>query len=272
MKFNSPLEIYKILPKTNCRQCDFATCMAFSAAVFKAQKRLADCAHLDKSKIGQYEENLGAQSSIERFMEDSLKDLKEKISKIDLLSRAESMGAESNGQNGKITIKCLGKEFEIDAEGNLTSQCHTHVWFAIPLLNYLLFGAGIDPAGEWVPFRELKNGTTWNPLFEQRCERPLKKIADIHPEVFEGLINIFSGTRAANPNISSNIKADVSVILLPFPKLPILICYWRPEDGLKSELHLFFDRTAEANLNIENIFALGTGLASMLEKLMLKHT
>ncbi len=57
-----------------------------------------------------------------------------------------------------------------------------------------------------------------------------------------------------------------------FPRLPILICYWSPEDGLESELHLFFDRTAEENLNIEYIYSLGMGIASMLEKIMLKHT
>ncbi len=270
MKFNSPLEIYKILPRTNCRRCDFPTCMAFSAAVFKAQKRLADCPHLDKSAIGQFEEDSGAQSSMERLWEDSQRDLKEKITKMDFPSRAEIIGAENNGQQGKIKIKCLGKEFEIDAEGNLTSQCHTHVWFAIPLFNYLLFGAGKNPAGEWIPFRELKNGASWNPLFEQRCEKPMKKVADTHPELFESLVNIFSGTRA-DANIPSHAKADLSVILLPFPKVPILVCYWRPEDGLESELHLFFDRTAEENLNIEHIFSLGTGLASMLEKIMLRH-
>ena len=275
MKFKSPLEIYKILPKTNCRHCDLATCMAFSAAVFKAQKRLADCPHLDKDTVGQFEEGPGAQSSVERSREDSLRALKEKISKIDLLSRAERMGAESSGENGKIKIKCLGKEFEVDAEGNLTSQCHTHVWFAIPLLNYLLYGAGKDPTGEWVPFRELKNGTSWNGLFEQRCEKPLKKIADDHPELFESLINIFSGTLAdANTpyNLRANLKTDVSVMLFPFPKIPIMICYWRPEDGLESELHLFIDKTAEDNLTVEHIYSLGMGIASMMEKIMLKHT
>ncbi|MDA8325220.1 MAG: DUF3786 domain-containing protein [Nitrospiraceae bacterium] len=154
MKFNSPLEIYKILPKTNCRQCGFPTCMAFSAAVFKAQKRPADCPHLDKGAIGQFDEYSGAQSSMERLWEDSLRDLKEKIAKIDLKSRSEVLGAAGNGQKEKITIKCLGKEFEVDTTGNLTSECHTYAWFAIPLFNYLLFAEGLNPVGEW-PYPDL---------------------------------------------------------------------------------------------------------------------
>jgi hypothetical protein len=53
--------------------------------------------------------------------------------------------------------------------------------------------------------------------------------------------------------------------------VPILICYWKPDDGLESDLNLFFDATAEENLNIESLFTLGTGLAIMVEKLGLRH-
>ena len=38
-QFQTLMEVLKILPKTNCRQCDEKTCMAFSAAVFKGEKR-----------------------------------------------------------------------------------------------------------------------------------------------------------------------------------------------------------------------------------------
>ncbi|MBT8374958.1 MAG: DUF3786 domain-containing protein, partial [Deltaproteobacteria bacterium] len=55
------------------------------------------------------------------------------------------------------------------------------------------------------------------------------------------------------------------------PNVPILICYWKPEDGLESDLHLFFDDTAESNLNIESIYSLGAGIALMFEKLSQRH-
>jgi hypothetical protein len=53
--------------------------------------------------------------------------------------------------------------------------------------------------------------------------------------------------------------------------VPLLICYWKPEDELESDLNIFFDSTAEQNLNIESIFTLGTGLVIMFEKLSLRH-
>ena len=65
--------------------------------------------------------------------------------------------------------------------------------------------------------------------------------------------------------------SDISVVLDTLPKVPMLVCYWRPEDGLESDLHLFFDDTAESNLNIESLYTLGAGLALMLEKLAQRH-
>jgi hypothetical protein len=146
------------------------------------------------------------------------------------------------------------------------SQCHTHAWFSIPLLHYILFCEGKVPSGRWVPFRELDEGRTWARLFERRCERPLKSVADTHPELFEDLIRLFSGTSSINA-----FHADVSVMLYPLPRVPILICYWKPEDDLESRLHLFFDDTAEQNLPVESLFTLATGIVRMLEQIVLKH-
>jgi hypothetical protein len=50
-----------------------------------------------------------------------------------------------------------------------------------------------------------------------------------------------------------------------------LTCYWKPGDGFESNLNLFFDATAEENLNIESIYTLGVGLVNMFEKLALRH-
>jgi hypothetical protein len=263
-KIKTPLDAYSLLPKTNCGDCGVSTCMAFAAAVIKQEKRLADCPHLGIDTLARYDGQVERQINIESIQEETRKDLQGKISTIDLASRAELLGARTGG--AALVVTCLGKDFEVDPQGKVSSECHTHAWFSIPLLNYILFSKGLDIAGRWVPFRELENGRTWNPLFERRCEQPLKQIADAHGDLFEDLISMFSGTSSLN-----KFSSDISVVLYPFPKVPILICYWKPEDDLESRLHLFFDDTAEKNLPIESLFTLGTGLVRMLEKIMQKH-
>lgn len=261
----TPLQIFKLLPKSNCRQCGISTCLAFAAAVIKLEKRLADCPYLDRDTIARYAERIGRPPGMENIREEQLKELKEKIAATDIHARAELLGARSDG--GMIVIKCLGKDFAVDRNGTVASQCHTHAWFSLPLLDHILSGKGAAVSGRWVPFRELPNGRTWNPLFEQRCEKPLKQIADTHSELFEDLVNLFSGASKSN-----QFGSDISVVLHPFPTVPVMISYWKPEDGIESKLHLFFDETAEQNLSIESLFTLGTGLVRMFERIMYKHS
>ena len=264
-QIKTPLELYKHLPKTNCGDCGISTCLAFAAAIIKEEKQLADCPHIHRDVAAGLEGRVGRQVNIESIREEQVKELRKKIETIDIGSRAKLLGARNNGRT--ITIKCLGKDFEVDGQGHVASQCHTHAWFSLPLLDYILHAQGRDIAGRWVPFRELENGKTWNPLFEQRCEKPLKLIADAYSDLFEDLVTMFSGTSSFN-----NFSSDISVVLYPFPKVPVLICYWKPEDDIGSKLHLFFDDTAEKNLHIESLFTLGTGLVRMLEKIMHRHT
>ncbi|HUL00055.1 MAG TPA: DUF3786 domain-containing protein [Nitrospirota bacterium] len=265
IKLTTPFDIFKVLPKSNCGKCQISTCLAFAAAVIKEEKQLSDCTCLDKNILSQFSGRISKQINLESIQEDTLKDLKEKIVKIDLSSRAEKIGARFNGRS--LLVKCLGKDFEVDAKGSVVSHCHTHPWFMIPLLHYILFSKGNSPSGRWVPFRELENSMSWNPLFERKCERPLKCIADTQADLFEDLISIFSGMSYGNA-----FTSDISVILYPLPKLPMMICYWKPEDDMESKLHLFFDDTADKNLLIESIYSTCMGIIRMLENLMQKHS
>ena len=263
-QLNNPMEILKILDKSNCRECKEATCLAFAAAVFKGQKQLDECPHLDSDIIERFGGKAEKSKTTEQDMDEPVEQLKREITKIDLSSSAQRLGA--NFSNNKLTIKILGKNFSVDSEGNLSSEIHIHPWVTIPILSYIINGSGSDVSGKWISFRELKNGKTWYGLFGQRCEKPLKRVADMYTDLFEDMLHIFNGRQVKN-----HYASDISLVLHPLPKVPILICYWKPEDGLESSLNIFFDSTVEENLNIESIYALGTGLVRMFEKIALRH-
>lgn len=260
----TPLEVYKLLPKSNCGQCYVPTCLAFAAAVIKGDKELSDCPHLERT-TDEISEKIDTRASIDETREKHLASLKNQILSVDFSSATQKLRAHLVG--GKIAIKSLGKDFFVDQQGNVSSECHTHSGLTIPLLSYILYSKGGEISGDWVPFRELKNGGAMNPLFVQRAEKPLKQIADTHTDLFEDLISIFSGERSSN-----QFGSDISLIMYPLPKMPILICYWKPEEGMESALNLFFDSTAENHLSIDSIFALGVGLVMMFEKIVRKHS
>ncbi len=263
-QLKNPLEVYKILPKSNCGQCSVPTCMAFAAAVLMGEKKLADCPHIASEDSQLFRGEIATHKSIAHNREEVVENLKKKVAGMDLLSSAERLGASIVGET--LSIKCLGKDFFIDTNGNITSDYHTHSWMTFILLDYILNSKGGDLSGKWVPFRELKKGATMGPLFEQLCEKPLKQMADSYTDLFRDLIYIFSGDRTTNM-----FSSDISLILYPLPKVPILLCYWERDGDIESSLHVFFDSTVENHMSIEAIHALGTGLAVMFEKVVLKH-
>jgi hypothetical protein len=263
-QIQNPMELFKLLPKTNCRKCNETTCLAFASAVFLGKRQISECPCIDDETIRRFSGSEEKTAKADRDMEKAMENLREKISGIDLEEAARKIGAVFS--NGKLTFKTLGKDFSVDEQGNLFSEIHVHPWIAIPVLEYVLCASTVAVSGRWVPFRELKGGKTWAPLFGQRCEKPMKKLADAYPEFFEDLIRLFNGRQVEN-----HYESDISLVLHPLPKVPMLICYWKPEEGLESTLNLFFDETAEEQIHIQCLYSLATGFVVMLEKISLRH-
>ena len=257
-------EIFRFLDKSNCGECGEKTCLAFAGAVFLGQKRIHECPKLSREALERFAGEPDDRNTNEQNPEEYLQKLKSEVSRLDLAEASERVGARFSG--GKLTLKILGKDFGIDAEGNLSAEIHVNPWVAVPFLVHVLRGEGLPASAKWVPFRELGGGRELYPLFQKRCEEPMKRVADTHTDLFDHIVHVFSGRQ-----VEEQFESDISVVLHPLPKVPVMICYWQPEDGLESSLHIFFDETADRNLDIGSVFTLGTGLAQMFTKIALRH-
>ncbi|GAB4343953.1 MAG: hypothetical protein Kow0089_20110 [Desulfobulbaceae bacterium] len=260
----NPLEIYRILPGTNCGRCFLPSCLAFAAAVVSGAKKPGDCPFVGDAELAVISPNVVTVEPYEIQRGQTIDALREQVAGLDLAARAERLGGRTAGDH--LSISCLGKEFFIDREGKVRSECHTHAGLTIPLLSYIVTSSGEKPAGDWVPFRELRDARPMSALFGQRGETRLQALADQHTDLFADLVGMFSGAWE-----KTTFDADTSLVLYPLPLLPVLICYWLPEDGLASRLGIFFDRTADRHLPVEYVFELTVGMVMMFEKIAGKH-
>ena len=260
----STVDIYKLLEKSNCRECGYPTCMAFAAAVFQGRNNLADCPRLDpetaRAEGGPPVKTVDPKEE----MNNALEELRTQVRTLDLEARAKVLGGRY--ANGRLILKILGKDFGVDQDGKIYTDIHVNPWVAAPFFAYVLHGQGVDPAGEWISMRELEEGQPLYALFVQRVEQPIRKVADTYPDLFADMVEIFSGKEVAPA-----YQSDISVVLPALPKVPIMVCYWKPEDGLESSFNLFFDANSNKNLPTRALYTLCGGLGVMFEKLALRH-
>ena len=263
-KPKTAMDIFKLLDQSNCRECGEKTCLAFAGKVFIGRKSLDRCPKLDPAILTRASEDIAVHPTVEENQDARLEELKGRVAALDLAAAAQRIGGRYH--NGKLTVKVLGKDFSVNARGELFADIHVNPWVASPFLNYILNAQGAKPTGRWASFRELKGGRERYALFQRRTEGALKRVADTYTGLFDDMVHIFGGRAVAR-----QFQSDISVVLHPLPLVPLMICYWRPDDGLESSLNLFFDRVAEANLDIGSLYSLAAGLAQMFEKLALRH-
>lgn len=258
------MEVFQLLDKSNCRECGEKTCLAFAGAVFQGHRIIDECPKLNPAVIEHFSGGRGEGGTLEENREEFLEMMKQQIRNIDLSAAAVKTGGRL--QNSRLTLKILGKDFSVDRQGKLYSDIHVNPWVAAPFFDYILNGKGVSPTGQWISFRELKNGQDRYPLFQKRCEEAMQRVADIYTDLFDDVVHLFSGRQ-----VDRQFQSDISVVLHPLPKVPMMICYWRPDEGLGSSLNIFFDETTDQNLDIGSVFSLGAGLTQMFQKLALRH-
>lgn len=257
-----PLEIFKLLDKSNCAACGFPTCLAFAQAVATGQNEASRCPTLSADAVDAITAGTAGAKPSEGFAA-SIDTLRKRAAEADLAGNAERLGGKY--EDGRLTVRVLGREFHVDANGNVTSFCHINNWIQWLVLTYVSTPDPKKPEGQWVRFSELSGGASAAGYFTKRCEEPLRIIADEHTDVFFELLGLFGGRDV------QGFESDYAVALAPLPNVPMLVLYWRAEDHFPSKLIVMFDPTVDTYLGLELITGIGRGIVEMFQKIIPKH-
>ena len=257
------LEIYSKLPQTNCAKCLLPSCLAFAAALTAGRKKVRDCPDLTPEIAAKLAANLSPPDPMEIEQAEFVDKLQKKMAAVDFETVAPLIGA--TVKNDRIIINSLGKDFIFDHQGKMDSECHIIPWVQAPILSYITHKTHADITGNWISFREIKGGIEWQVLFANRCEEPLRRLADDNPGLLHDIIDLFMGRAVAW------YEADVALVLYPLPKFPVLICYQAPDEDLDSKLTILFDECCGVNLHIKSNFTLCHGLVKMFTRIAEHH-
>jgi hypothetical protein len=110
------------------------------SSFFLGQRKIHECPKLNRATVERLGREHDEGNGHEQNPGDRLEKLKSEVAYVDLAEAAERVGAKFSG--GKLTLKVLGKDFSVDAKGNLFSEIHVNPWVAVPFLSYILYGKG----------------------------------------------------------------------------------------------------------------------------------
>jgi len=154
---------------------------------------------------------------------------------------------------------CLEAEEE-DRDTSVAGADSERLTERILLLHYLRLASGALPSGRRVGFDQLAGGRYYGGNFHKRAEAPLARIFSGQPERLLAVAQRLGGTEAN--------YGDVSVEILPFPRVSMTLILWTGDDEMPSNGKVLFDDTVEGYLSTEDIAVLGDSVIRRLRELL----
>jgi hypothetical protein len=247
------LGLYKHLPRTNCGQCRARQCMAFAVALAKGEADPDECPTLTVEARRELRGG-GGQGD---WRESLLGQLRKEIAALHLADIAAGLGAGLSG--GSLSIRCLGRDYLMAADGTLTTAGPLAPWMQILLLHYVRTRGSAVPSGTWVSFTDLKAALMKAKSFARDCEEPLRELFDRNPRAVEQALERLGAAR------HPGTPAPVAWRIASLPRVPVLLLYWPHDEEFPSKLKILFDATADRFLDVESLTFLIEGLVKNIE-------
>src|SRR5574340_899399 len=179
------IEVYKKLPKKNCGECRQKSCLPFALSLVRAEAEPGGCPHLTPDEIDELKRTVVHSDWREELIQRLMGEIREK----DFREVASHIGAELRDEG--MMLRCMGREFMIDADGGISARGHITPWMKILLLHYIKTGGSAEMSGKWVSFSQLKSGMVKASSFSRECEEPLRELLDHHRAGFVSALDRF---------------------------------------------------------------------------------
>ena len=267
----SIIDLYhKVLPKTNCKDCGFPTCLAFASMVVSEKLPLNKCPYLAADVLETCQKELDAQYAAGKWTKrdlasDALQWAKERAASMNLEDLPDRIGGELIRENDEYVLKLpyftghiLIKKGSVCKEnGELLNH-----WEQVFIFNHLSQGGSAVPTGKWKGLEEIPN--------------TISKIKSMRAHVEEPLLARFAGKveelRAASlaiggTDMTGTVKStDLAFLFKPLPKIPLMLMFWEgdQQEGLNAIVKVLFDETITQHLDIESIMFLSERLRQLL--------
>ena len=183
------------------------------------------------------------------------------ISDIDLISRAERLGAEPAGDT--LIIPYYEKPFRISIDG-VFDETGKRANFAISvvLFQYVFSCPDEIPiAGDWVSYREFKDAGPLAGYFTSNTNKTIETTFAGNPEALR-----YACKKLGGRSLDDDPSWDLSLAFDMLPRIPIRLRFNDKDDEFPAQCSILFRQSAESYIDMESLAIGGTYLIGKLTK------
>lgn len=267
----SVVDLYRdVLPKTNCGDCGFPTCLAFAGMVVSEKHPIDGCPHLAAEVVARCNQELGEQYAAGKWTkrdlaEDALTWAKERSASMKLADLPSRIGGSLvDTDSGKALKLPYFDGHVIIGDGDIASADGKELtrWEKVFIFNHLSQGGSRMPIGKWKGFEEFPNTVSKIKTMAGQVEAPL--VDRFHGRLAE---LVAAALKIGGKDMTgSDNSADTAFFFQPFSRVPVMLLFWDedPVDGFGATAKLLFDETVVEHLDIESIVFLSERLRQLL--------
>lgn len=267
----SALDLYRdVLPKTNCGECGFSTCLAFASMVVSEQLPLEKCPYLSPETVAACRAELQAQYAAGKWTrrdmaQDALEWAKQRSASMNISDLPERIGGRLVEKDGQPALELpYFNDFVLITADAVRHRDGTPLTRPeqVFILIHMAQGGKAEPTGKWKGLVEFPNTISKIKSMKSHVEEPLKK-------AFTGKSDqlLAAGLRLGGRDMTAEVgSADAALYFQALPRVPLMLMFWdaEPEDGFEAEVRLLFDETITEHLDIESIMFLSERLRQLL--------
>ena len=267
----SVVDLYKnILPKTNCKDCGYPTCLAFASMVVSEKLPLNKCPHVPADRLAESQKELDAQYAAGKWTkrdmaQDALLWAKERAASMNIADLPERIGGELLKEGEEHVLKLpyftdfilIGKDGISKADGTLLGR-----WEQVFIYNHIAQGGKSLPTGKWKGLEQIPNTISKIKSMKSHVEEPLvERFRGRSDELRKAAVALGASDMSAE-----NPSADAVFLFKPLPKIPVMLLFWDQDkkDDFDAGIKLLFDETITEHLDIESILFLSERLRQLL--------
>ena len=267
----SVVDLYRdILPKTNCKDCGFNTCLAFAGMVVSEKHPIENCPHLSGDVVEKCKAELAKQYLSGKWLkrdmaDDALKWARERSASMKIEDLPDRIGGRliKKGESYALELPYFTDSIIISKD-NITKKDGSNLtrWDQVFIYNHIAQGGSKLPTGKWKGLIEFPNTVSKIKSMKEHVEQPL--IERFKAKSCELLV---AAKQLGGDDMTDEIpSADLALLFKPLPRIPMMLMFWDQDldDKFEAEVKLLFDESILDHLDIESIMFLSERLRQLL--------